>query len=214
MRVLLKPYTVLDCTDERGDIGPMLLGDLGADVIKVEPPGGCSSRSCPPFATAADGSTRSLHFLSYNRNKRSITLDPAENSDQATFADLVRSADFIFESYPDSLLQQFGHSMESIQTLNPQIIHTRISAFGSNGPYADLIGNDLVIAAMGGPVAIQGPQDRAPVRVSVPQVWRHAGVEAAAGAMVAWQRMLRSTAAQFVDVSAQSALTWTMLNAD
>ena len=70
-----------------------------------------------------------------------------------------------------------------------------------------------VLAAMGGPVALQGVGDRAPVRLSVPQVWRHVGVEAAAGAMAAHHRMLRTGEAQYVDLSAQSVMTWTMLNA-
>lgn len=211
--MLLKPYTVLDFTDDRGEIGPMLLGDLGADVIRVEPPEGTRSRQQPPFNTDAPADLQSLSFQAFNRNKRSITLNPQNPDDCDTLAELIGRADFIFESWPDSSLARYQHNFETIRALNPRVVYTRLSPFGDSGPHAELAGSDLVIAAMGGPVALQGDADRAPLRVSVPQVWRHAGVEAAAGAMAAWHRMMRCGEAQFVDLSAQCVMTWTMLNA-
>ncbi len=211
--MLLQPYTVLDFTDVRGELGPMLLGDLGADVIRVETPTGTSSRAQAPLQTDAPAGQQSLSFQAFNRNKRSITLDPDDNKDLDVLAELCRRADFIFESWPNSGLALYGHGFDSVRALNPRIVYTRLSPFGDRGPHADFTGNDLVIAAMGGPVALQGDADRAPLRLSVPQVWRHAGVEAAAGALAAWHNMLRSGAAQYVDLSAQCVMTWTMLNA-
>ena len=111
------------------------------------------------------------------------------------------------------MLDEFGIDFNAAKACNPRVVFVCVSAFGDDGPYAKFTGNDLVVAAMGGPVALQGPADRAPVRLSVPQVWRHAGAEAAAAAMVAWHKMLRAGSAQYVDVSAQCAMTWTMLNA-
>lgn len=212
---MLDCYRVLDLTDYRGEIGPMLLGDLGADVIRIEPPSGSASRTMEPTIESLDPESpeRSLSFLAFNRNKRSIALDPADDADRATFEALVASADFIFESAPDSVLADWGYDVDSIAALNDQIVHVRISPFGDDEPYAGLVANDLVLAAMGGPVSLQGPADRAPVRVSVTQVWRHAGVEAAAGALVAHRRVLTTGEGQYVDVSAQSAMTWTMLQA-
>jgi crotonobetainyl-CoA:carnitine CoA-transferase CaiB-like acyl-CoA transferase len=209
---MLTPYLALDFTDERGEIGPMLLGDLGADVIRVELPEGSRARSCEPTLDNAPDHMKSLQFQAFNRNKRSIVLDPAIKEDITSLEELVRRADFIFESAPDRVLDSYGIDFEEAKQLNPCIVFVRISPFGDGGPYSEHVANDLVVAAMGGPVSLQGNKSRAPVRVSVPQVWRHTGVEAAAGAMAAHSRMLRTNLPQFVDVSAQCVMTWTMLN--
>ncbi len=210
---MLAPYTVLDFTDDRGELGPMLLADLGADVIRVELPEGSSARRCPPFLTDAPVDLASLQFQAFNRNKRSIMLDPAVPADLQTLNTLIARADFLFESFPSGSLEAYGITYASAAMLNPRIVFTRISPFGDGEAYANLTANDLIIAALGGPVALQGVLERAPVRLSVPQVWRHAGAEAAAAAMVGLARMLRTGKAQYVDVSAQATLTWTMLNA-
>ena len=202
---MLEPYRVLDFTDERGELGPMLLGDLGADVIRVEPPGGSAARRVPP-----SGTSESLSFQAFNRNKRSIVL---HDGDQDVLESLIGSADFLFESAWPSTLAPFHLDPDAVCEINPRIVHVRISPFGSDGPRSDCLGNDLVVAAMGGPVSLQGPRERAPLRVGVPQVWRHAGAEAAAGAMVAHARRVGTGRAQFVDVSAQCVMTWTMLQA-
>lgn len=202
---MLEPYRVLDFTDERGELGPMLLGDLGADVIRVEPPEGSAARRVPP-----GGQFGSLSFQAFNRNKRSIVL---HDGDRDVLESLVRSADFLFESAWPSTLAPFRLDADAVRELNPHVVHVRISPFGSDGPRAGDLGSDLVVAAMGGPVSLQGPRDRAPLRVGVPQVWRHAGAESAAGALVAHTRRIRSGQAQFVDVSAQCVMTWTMLQA-
>jgi crotonobetainyl-CoA:carnitine CoA-transferase CaiB-like acyl-CoA transferase len=210
---MLGPYRVLDFTDERGELGPMLMGDLGADVIRVEPPGGSAARAGHPSLRSDSDELESLSFVAFNRNKRSIVLDSASPEDRATLDALIRDSDFLFEPWPASPLTPYGIDFDRARALNPRIVYVRMSPWGDGGPYADYQGNDLVLAAMGGPVALQGTIERAPVRLSVPQVWRHTGVEAAAGAMAAHQRMLHTGAAQYVDVSAQSVMTWTMLNA-
>ena len=204
---MLEPYTVLDFTDERGEIGPMLLGDLGADVIRIEPPEGTRARRAAPLTR--DGA-QSLQFLAFNRNKRSILI---ESGDRKLLEALIARADFLFESWPDGLLDAYGFDVDAVRGINPAIVHVRISPFGSDGPRARCIAIDLTIAAMGGPVSLQGEPDRAPVRLSVPQAWRHAGAEAAVGALAAHARLLKTGEGQFVDLSAQCAMTWTMLNA-
>ncbi len=212
--MILEPYRVLDFTDGRGQIGPMLMGDLGADVVRVEPPGGSRAREALPALDSADPpSLASLPFLAFNRNKRSIELDPAVAADRATLEALIERSQFIFEPWPDSPLAAYGIDYDVASRLNPRIIYVRMSPWGDDGPHADYLSTDLVLAAMGGPVALQGYSDRAPVRLSVPQVWRHVGVEAAAAAMIAHHRGLRTGQAQYVDLSAQSVMTWTMLNA-
>ena len=211
---MLEPYRVLDFTDERGELGPMLLGDLGADVIRVEPPGGTPSRRTQPLADGESGDLASLSFRAFNRNKRSIVLDvDGTPADRDVLKQLIASADFLFESSPPSMLEGFGITAAEVRTANPHIVHVRISPFGIDGPRAGDLGNDLVVAALGGPMSLQGPHERAPLRISVPQVWRHTGAEAAASALVAHARMRRTGEAQFVDLSAQCVMTWTMLQA-
>ena len=209
---VLSAYMVLDFTDERGEIGPMLMGDLGADVIRVETPSGSKARRAPPFLETDKTDLRSLQFLAFNRNKRSICLDPSSDADKAILAALIARTDFIVESC-QQLKSTWGVSFDDAKALNPHLVHVRITAFGSDGPYAEMKAADLTIVSMAGPVALQGVPGRPPLRISVPQVWRHAGVEAIAGAMVAHARMRRTGSAQFVDVSAQCVMTWTMLNA-
>ena len=211
---MLEPYRVLDFTDERGELGPMLLGDLGADVIRVEPPGGTPSRRTQPLADGESGDLASLSFRAFNRNKRSIVLDAdGTPADRDVLKQLIASADFLFESSPPSMLEGFGITAAEVRTANPHIVHVRISPFGVDGPRAGDHGNDLVVAALGGAMSLQGPHERAPLRISVPQVWRHTGAEAAASALVAHARMRRTGEAQFVDLSAQCVMTWTMLQA-
>ncbi len=211
---MLEPYRVLDFTDERGEIGPMVLGDLGADVIRVEPPGGTAARTVEPRIAGDDGELASLSFRAFNRNKRSVVLDPSgAAADRGALESLIASADFLFESGLPSTLAPFELDAAAVREINPYIVHVCVSPFGIDGPRAEDLGNDLVVAAMGGPVFLQGPEDRAPVRVSVPQVWRHVGVESAVAALAAHARMLKTGTGRFVDVSAQCAMTWTMLQA-
>lgn len=210
---MLSPYRVLDLSDDRGELAAMILGDLGADVIRVEPPEGSDARRCGPHIEGAEDAESSLQFFAYNRNKRSIVIDLNQSAGRDEFLRLVATADFVIESSPGGLLQRAGIDFETLCASQPRIVHVQITPYGADGPRANWAASDLTIAAMGGPVSLQGVPERAPVRVSVPQVWRHAGAEAAVAALVAHARMGRTGEAQFVDVSAQSAMTWTMLNA-
>ena len=209
---MLSPYRVLDLTDHRGEIAGMILADLGADVIKIEPPGGSPARSQGPFLRDAPEAERSLQFQAYNRNKRSIVLDLADGTDADTLLQMVAAADFVLESAPGSSLAANGMGFDRLCAVNPHLVYVQISPYGVDGPAADWPASDLTIAALGGPVALQGQADRDPVRISVPQVWRHAGAEAAVAALVGHARMLQTGEAQRVDVSAQCAMTWTLLN--
>ena len=208
---MLSPYTVLDLTGGHGDLAGMLLGDMGAAVIKVEPPGGSAGRGEPPFLDGGPEHERSLPFFAFNRNKQGITLDLETEAGQNALKGLVEKADFLFESGQPATLDSLGLGFDVLKEINPKIIHVAISAYGLDGPYADYPASDLTIAAMGGPMSLQGVPDRAPVRISVPQVWLHAGSEAATAALIAHALMLRTGEAQFVDVSAQTAMIATML---
>lgn len=193
----------------------MILGDLGADVIKVEPPQGNAGRYQGPRLTdtSIPECERSLQFAAYNRNKRSIVLDPQSATDRGMLLAIAVGADFVLDSGPPGNLAEYGVDFEQLRGVNPQIVHVNISPWGIDGPAADRPASDLTLSAMGGQAALQGSPDRAPVRVTVPQVWRHAGAEAAAAALIAHARMRVTGEAQFVDMSAQCAVTWTTMNA-
>ncbi len=190
----------------------MLLGDLGADVIKIEPPEGSPSRRLPPFLDGAPEAERSLQFFAFNRNKRGITLDLKSRAGRRALLALVEDADFLIESGRPGEMGRLGLGFDALREVNPRLVFVSISAFGQDGPLADFSANDLTLAAMGGPMSLQGDPARPPVRVTVPQVWLHASAEAAVAALTAHSRMLQTGEAQFVDVSAQAAMVWTMLN--
>ncbi len=209
---LLAPYRVLDLTDVRGQLAGMMLGDLGADVVRVEPVAGSDARRTGPLLADGPDDARSLSFAAYNRNKRSVVLDFASEEGRARFVDLVRGADFVLDSGPPSLLDEAGLDHATLRAANPQLVHVRVTPFGADGPAADWPAADLTLAALGGPMSLQGTGDRAPLRLSVPQAWRHAGAEAAVAAMIGHARARTTGEGVFIDVSAQSALTWTMLN--
>ena len=210
---MLSPYTVLDLTNDRGELAAMVLGDLGADVIKVEPPQGSSSRRMGPFLEDAPEPERSLHFFAFNRNKRGITLDLTTEAGRSVLLRLVEKADFLIESARPGEMDELGLGFDALREVNPRLVYVAITAFGQDGPYADFAAGDLTLAAMGGSMNLHGDPDRPPVRITVPQVWLQASAEAAVAALTAHARILRTSQAQFVDVSAQTAMVWTMMNA-
>ena len=210
---MLSPYTVLDLTDDRGELAAMILGDLGADVIKIEPPQGSSSRRIGPFLDDAPEPERSLLYYAFNRNKRGITLDLAVDAGRRALVTLAKRADFVIESALPGEMSGLGLGFDDLRQANARIVYVAITAYGQDGPHAELAASDLTLAAMGGPMSLQGHPDRPPVRLSVPQAWLHASAEAAVGALTAHARMIGTGEAQFVDVSAQTAMVWTMLKA-
>ncbi len=205
---MLDGLPVLDLTDHRGEIGPWMLAELGAQVVKVEPPDGTSARVAHPLYRG-----ESLQFVAYNTGKRLTVLDPGSAEDRTAMRDLAAAAEIIIDSGPPGMLAAFGIDRPKLLELNPGVVVVLVTAFGADGPRADDPSTELTVAALGGPVRIQGTPDRAPVKASVPQVWRHAGAEAALAALVAKTRGDQLGEPQFVDLSAQSAMTWTMLNA-
>ena len=209
----LAPYRVLDLTDERGQLAGQILADLGADVVRVELRAGSAARRVGPFLAAGPENERSLSFAAYNRNKRSVVLDFEREQDRAHLLALVAGSDIVLDSGPPALLDEVGLGFARLREANPLLVHVRVSPFGQDGPAASWPASDLTLAALGGSMSVQGDADRAPIRLSVPQAWRHAGAEAAVAALIGHARVRTTGEAVFVDVSAQSAMTWTMLNA-
>ena len=182
---MLSSYRVLDATDHRGQLGGYVLAGLGADVVRVEPPGGSPARR------RGDG----LEWWSFNRGKSSIVCATHDE-----LRELVRDADVLLDSGPPG----FDHA--EMAAINPGLVHVTVSAFGLDGPKADWAASDLTILAAGCAQVLNGDSDRPPVRTTVPQAWLHAGAEAAVGALLGLTERERSGLGQHVDVSAQQAV--------
>jgi crotonobetainyl-CoA:carnitine CoA-transferase CaiB-like acyl-CoA transferase len=204
---MLSPYRVLDLTTERGVLCGQILADLGADVIKVEPPAGSPARSLGPFLGDEPHPDRSLVWWAYNRNKRGITLDLERAEGQAILRRLAERADFLIESDAPGTLAGLGLGPADLAAVNPRLIYVSISPFGQTGPKAGYAASDLTVMAASGPLFMAGDADRPPLRVSVPQAFLHASAEAAAAALIALHERQRSGLGQHVDVSAQQAAT-------
>jgi crotonobetainyl-CoA:carnitine CoA-transferase CaiB-like acyl-CoA transferase len=203
---MLSPYRVIDLSDERGQLCSQILGDLGADVILVEPPSGSRARFRGPYYNN-ETHPESLPFLAYNRNKRSVTLDFERSDDRRKLLNLIAGADFLIESSTPGDLERYGLGYMKLSALNPELIYLSISAFGHNGPKAGYAESDLTILATSGPLILQGDEDRAPVRIAEPQAYLHASADAAAAALIAHHEGVRSGRGQHIDVSAQQSVT-------
>ena len=210
---LLAPYRVLDLTDGRAELAAFIFAGFGSDVIKVEPPGGSTSRQSLPRLENGTGPLDSLRFQAYNRGKRSVVLDLDEDADRASFLKLVSTADFVIENAGPGVMEERGLGFDALSAARPGLVYVALSPFGQTGPYAQHQATDLTISAMAGQMALTGDLDRRPVRISVPQTWHHAAAESVVGALIAHERRLDTGESQFVDVSVQTAVFWTGLNA-
>ncbi|MEL6985188.1 MAG: CoA transferase, partial [Actinomycetota bacterium] len=189
---MLDGLPVLDLTDHRGQFGPWLLAQLGAEVIRVEPAGGAT---VDPQAWRHRG--QDLANLVYRTGETVTELDPASAADRGTLRQLVTDAAIVIDAGPPGRLAAFGIDRPKLLELNPDLVLVKVTPFGSDGPRASQPAVELTVAALGGPVRIQGTPDRAPVHHSVPQTWRHAGAEAAVASLVALARARQSGEAQF-----------------
>jgi crotonobetainyl-CoA:carnitine CoA-transferase CaiB-like acyl-CoA transferase len=148
-----------------GPFCSMLLGDLGADVIKVEPPGGDQTRGAMGFRMKGDDS---LGFINLNRNKRSIALDLRSDAGREVFYRLVESADILVENYRPGALRRLKCDYDTLANINPRLIYASISGFGQSGPWAGRPGFDLMAQAMSGIMAATGHEGGPPTKAGVP----------------------------------------------
>jgi crotonobetainyl-CoA:carnitine CoA-transferase CaiB-like acyl-CoA transferase len=146
------------------------LGDMGADVIKVEPPGqGDDIRTWgPPFLDGGE----SAYFMSTNRNKRGIVLDLKSHDGRAIVRRLVRDCDVLVENYRPGTLERWGLGYDDLSALNPGLVHVSVTGFGQTGRYRDRPGYDLIAQGMGGLQAITGTPDGPPVKAGLPPARR------------------------------------------
>src|SRR5690349_5134863 len=184
-RVLAGPY----CT--------MVLGDLGADVIKVESLEGGETRGWgPPFAAG-----ESAYYLCVNRNRRSIVVDFKTEEGLKTLKELVRRSDVLVENFRPGTLARFSMDFESVYTINPNLIYCSISGFGQTGPLRDRPGYDFMIQAMGGLMSITGEPNGEPMKVGVAVADLFAGQNAVIAILAALQARTQTGKGQHLDIS-------------
>ncbi len=203
---LLAPYRVLDLTTERGHFAGKLLADLGADVIKVEPPEGDPVRRRAPFVDDQPGPERSLRWLAWNTNKRSLTLDLSAAAGRDRLLQFAGTADFVLESFAPGQLDNLGLGYETLAQANPGLILVSISPFGQSGPWRDYHATDIVCWAMSGNMSITGESAGPPAHISDNcESYLHAGGDAVIGALIALTQRARTGRGQHVDLSIQEA---------
>jgi len=185
-RILAGPY----CT--------MILGDLGAEIIKVERPGsGDDTRTWgPPFAGG-----ESAYYICCNRNKKSITIDLKKPEGIQLIKDFVKISDVLVENFTPGLMDGFGLGYDTLKKINPRLIYTSISAYGQSGPYRDRPGYDMVLSAVGGLMWITGEQGGKPVKVGVAITDVVTGVQTSGAIMAALLWRERTGKGQYIDVS-------------
>jgi crotonobetainyl-CoA:carnitine CoA-transferase CaiB-like acyl-CoA transferase len=181
-----------------GPFAGQILGDHGADVVKIESPNGDECRGFgPPFV---DGSA--AYFNAVNRNKRSVVINLTEQADREQFFKMLEDADVLIENFKASTLQSWGIPSPSWFTQNyPRLIHCRITGFGDEGPYGGLPGYDAAVQAMAGLLSINGDLGGSPVRVGVPVVDLTTGMNAAMAVLLGLQARHRTGCGQMADIS-------------
>jgi formyl-CoA transferase len=192
-RVLAGPY----CT--------MVLGDLGADVIKVEPPGGDETRAWgPPFAAG-----ESAYYLCVNRNKRGMVVDLKTGEGRATLRELAMKSDVLVENFRPGTLARYGLDYETLRADHPRLVYCSISGFGQTGPLRNLPGYDFMIQAMGGLMSITGDPDGEPMKVGVAAADLFAGQYAVIAILAALGARERTGEGQYIDIALfDSQLGW------
>ncbi|KDC40571.1 CaiB/BaiF CoA transferase family protein [Bordetella bronchiseptica] len=184
-RVLGGPY----CTQ--------ILADHGADVLKIEPPGGDETRGWgPPFS----GQTAS-YFIGVNRNKRGMALDLSQPAGQELLRGLLADADVLVENFKPGTLEKWGLGYDTLSQAFPRLVHCRVSGFGADGPLGGLPGYDACAQAMCGLMSVNGEADGPATRVGLPVVDMVTGLNAAVAVLLALQERQRSGLGQFLDIT-------------
>ena len=194
----LENMVVLDFTRVlAGPFATMMLGDLGANVIKVEPPAGDESRSWPPFLENGD----SGYFNILNRNKRSITLNLKDPAHVEIARALAKKADVFVENFSPGVAGRLGIDYETLSALNPKLVYCSISGFGQTGPYAAKKAYDPIIQGMTGLMSITGEKGRCPVKVGIPITDLSCANQAVSAILAALIFQMKTGKGQYIDMA-------------
>lgn len=174
----------------QGPAAVQMLADVGADVIKIEPPGGAFERSWTGFDAYVEGV--SMFFLLGNRNQRSISLDLRDERAREIVRRLIKEADVLIENYRPGVLQRMGFGYDDVREINPRLVYCSCTGYGSSGPYLKRPGQDLLLQAMSGMTMLSGEADSPPTPVGSAIVDQHAAALAAFGVVAALQARERT----------------------
>lgn len=182
-----------------GPFCTMILGDLGADVVKVENPGTGDQTRKGWGAAGPSGDSRA--FLALNRNKRSVTIDLKDEADRERFYALVAEADVVLENFRPGVAARLGVGYDDLAARNPGLIYASISGFGQDGPYAQRPGYDLIAQAMAGVMSVTGEPDGRPVKAGIPVADLGSGLFTVIGILAAWNHKQRTGEGQYLETS-------------
>jgi crotonobetainyl-CoA:carnitine CoA-transferase CaiB-like acyl-CoA transferase len=202
----LSGLRILDLTSRRGGYCGMLLANLGAEVVFIEPPAGDPTRREAPFKSDAAQPDGSLSFAAYHTNKKGIVVDLETAYGKTTFRALVANADVLIEDRPPGYLDRIGISYQAVQAINPSLVITSITGFGLTGPYRDFKAPNLVAFAMGGLMNLCGHPARAPLMGPCDVAYHLGSVHAAFGTLVALYNRRGTGRGDHVEVSLQDVL--------
>jgi len=208
---------VLDLATERAELAGRLLADLGADVLKIEPPAGARARHVAPFDERPDAPSdgdhpRSLYWAAVGVGKRSLVLDLELPEDREQLMALVGEADVLVESFDPGYLDAHGLGADALREANPKLVYASVTPFGSEGPKAHWPTSELTIEAASGRLSLQGDRDRPPLPFGYPQAAFHAGAQAAADIIIALNERETSGLGQRLDTSMLEVMIWTLMN--
>ena len=209
---LLKGFRVLDLTDEKGALCGKMFADLGAEVIKVEPATGCSTRRIPPYLEDKADADRCLYSIAYHAGKKSVTANLATDDGRALVAELAEKSDFLVESHQLGYLDSIGLGYDALAKKNPRLIYASITPFGDTGPGKDYNWADIITWAAGGMMYLMGEEGKPPIQMSLPQAGLHAGGEAAVAMMLAHYPRQIDGLGQRIVVNMQACIVWTLMN--
>ncbi len=205
---------ILDLAGPMGLYCTKLLADLGADVIKIEKPGGDPSRWMGPFFHDDPHPEKSLYWFNLNTNKRSITLNLETVDGRKIFKKLLKTADLLIETFPPGYLEKKGLGYSMMKEINPGLIMTSITPFGQTGPYKNYRAYDIVGVAMGGLMFFGGSPEDPPNQPGASQGYHAAGLSASEASLIALHHKDMTGEGQYIDVSMQESvancLMWTM----
>ncbi len=199
----LEGIRVLDLCQPEGQLCGRLLADLGAEVIKVEPPGGDLGRRLEPFVKEGAHPEGSLSFAYFNANKKSIILDLAEQEDRERFRGLAEKSDVILETFAPSVMQGWGLDHAQLSKDNPGLVTASITGFGLSGPYSRYKAPSIVCSAMGGVMYLCGSEEKPPLAELENQPYHLASAFAATGVLLALRQRESTGQGQMVEISCQ-----------
>lgn len=207
MAMALEGVRILDASGPIGHYAGRLLADLGADVIKVEPPEGDPARQWAPHLPEVELPESALQFLLLNANKRGVTLDVATPRGRELYLELVKTADVVMDSLSPDEASRLKLTTDDLTAVKPDIIHTSVTGWGLTGPRANWAYSDIVGCAMSGVMTLAGMTDGPPEQLPDMQGYHCASIDAAAGTMGALVYHQSTGVGQRVEVSMQEALS-------